>query len=161
MARLARKLMAGLVGADGDAAEALDVILQLLRCLLLVDGEEGTCLVIDPSFVDGRCSDETRTLLEHLWATLINWTMRSDLPTRDRLFACLSQLMRFCQRFLPPAQFTWLASLPWNHFVLAEAIASGSDEAVQLANAFVIQNSQSTLKSCGRFLLHRLTRKYS
>ena len=72
--------------------------------------------------------------------------------TRGRLFACLSQLMRFCQRYLAPAQFTWLASLPWNHFLLAEAVASGSDKAVQPTRS-LNKNSQSTLKSCGRFSL--------
>ena len=72
--------------------------------------------------------------------------------TAAGLFACLSQLMRFCQRYLAPAQFTWLASLPWNHFLLAEAVASGSDKAVQ-PTRLLNKNSQSTLKSCGRFSL--------
>ena len=103
--------MAGLVGADGDAAEALDVILQLLRCLLLVDGEEGTCLVIDPSFVDGRCSDETRTLLEHLWATLINWTMRSDPPDEGPSL-CLSVPIDALLSTLPRARPVHLACVP-------------------------------------------------
>lgn len=143
--------MAGLVAADGDAAEALDSLLQLLGYLLEEESPEdgGGRLVMDPSLDGHRCSEETRTLVEHLWATLMNWTMRTDPSTRDRLFASLSQLMRFCQHYLPPAQFASLASHPWNYLVLLDAVASRSTEAIQLASAFV-QHSEPHLKSCGR-----------
>ena len=179
MARLNRKLTAGLVGIDGDAAESLDVILQLLEWLLgdapLDDPVTPTTsrrLVIDPSMEDddrlgGRgdpvnqqqgqhhryCSQERNRLLEHLWSTLVNWTMRSadGSTTKNRIFACLSQLMRSCQRSLPPAQFALLAAQPWNYVVVVGAVrcpSSSSVEAVQLAEA-LIRHSKQTLKSCG------------
>ncbi len=170
MAHLSRKLTAGLVGIDGEAAESLDVILQLLDWLLrdapLDDPLTPTTsrrLLIDPSLEDDDrdpvnhhhryCSQERNGLLEHLWSTLVNWTMRSadGSTTKNRIFACLSQLMRSCQRSLPPAQFALLAAQPWNYMVVVDAVrspSSSSVEAVQLATA-LIRHSKQTLKSCG------------
>lgn len=185
MARLSRKLTAGLVGTEGDAAESLDVILQLLQWLLRDDSSPETDvggstatsrrLVIDPSMEnDDRrgvgvdpmnqqqqpqqqqtryCVQEKNCLLEHLWYTLVNWTMRSGdgSTTKNRIFACLTQLMRSCQRSLPPAQFALLASQPWNYKAVVDSVrcpASSSVEAIQLATA-LIRHSKSTLKSCG------------
>ncbi|XP_046646718.1 uncharacterized protein LOC124336875 isoform X2 [Daphnia pulicaria] len=175
MARLSRKLTAGLVGMDGEAAESLDVILQLLDWLLrdaTPDNDDPVTptttnrrLLIDPSLEDDDrdpvnqqphhryCSQERNGLLEHLWSTLVNWTMRSadGSTTKNRIFACLSQLMRSCQRSLPPAQFALLAAQPWNYMVVVDAVrspSSSSVEAVQLATA-LIRHSKQTLKSCG------------
>ena len=177
MARLSRKLTAGLVGIEGDAAESLDVILQLLQWLLRDDSSPETDvggstatsrrLLIDPSMenddrrgVDSMnqqqaryCVQEKNCLLEHLWYTLVNWTMRSGdgSTTKNRIFACLTQLMRSCQRSLPPAQFALLASQPWNYKAVVDSVrspASSSVEAIQLATA-LIHHSKSTLKSCG------------
>lgn len=143
--RLARKLTAGLVGIDVDAAESLDVILQLLDYGLFQAKEEieEEKLIIDPSF-DGQCSDEMCALLEHLWATLLNWTMRCDPASggSSRLFRSLSQLMRFCQRYLPDEQFALLTSQPWNYFVLEEAVRLRSADAIQFATA-LIQRSKT------------------
>lgn len=160
MARLSRKLTAGLVGIDVDADETLDAILQLLEWLLgAVGGDSKSRLVIDPSFdEDSRtiqhcCSREKNVLLEHLWAVLVNWTVRAGdgSTTRNRMFACLTQLMRLCQQSLPPAQFALLASQPWNYTVVVDAIrcpSGASDEALELATA-LIQHSKTTMKSCG------------
>ncbi|XP_045027894.1 uncharacterized protein LOC116920194 isoform X3 [Daphnia magna] len=160
MARLSRKLTAGLVGIDVDADETLDAILQLLEWLLgAVGGDSKSRLVIDPSSGDDSrtmqhcCSREKNVLLEHLWAVLVNWTVRAGdgSTTRNRMFACLTQLMRLCQQSLPPAQFALLASQPWNYTVVVDAIrcpSGASDEALELATA-LIQHSKTTMKSCG------------
>ncbi|XP_057380156.1 uncharacterized protein LOC130702500 isoform X2 [Daphnia carinata] len=159
MVRLSRKLTAGLVGRDVDADETLDVILELLAWLL--DGHSKSRLVIDPSFDDDSrtiqhcCSREKNALLEHLWAVLVNWTARAGdaSSTRNRLLACLTQLMRSCQRSLPPAQFGLLASQPWNYTLVLDALrcpSGASQEALELATALIhYSKTTTTMKSCG------------
>lgn len=150
MGRLSRKLTAGLVGIDVDADETLDVILQLLERLL---SDADSRLVIDPSFEDGHCcSREKNCLLEHLWAVLINWTVRAGdgSTTKNRIFACLTQLMHSCQQSFPPAQFALLAAQPWNYTVVVDAIrcpSGPSNEALKLATT-LIHHSKTMLK-CG------------
>lgn len=146
---MALKLTAGLVGSDGDAAEALDVILQLLDSLLQDEGD-GPCLVIDRS-MDGKsgCSQETGLLLEHLWTTLLNWTMRVDPASKERLFHSIWQLMRYSQRSLPADQFALLASQPWNYLILVDALRSSSSGAIHLAKQLIHLSESTSNKSCG------------
>lgn len=176
MRRLARQLSLGLVGCDGEAAESLDVILQLLQWTMQSDGPS---LLIDrtiESVVESAESDcatsqfcngtnninnnsqERRSLLEHLWATLLNWTMRANPSSREHLFSTLAHLLHFSQRFLTDHQFTLLTCQPWNYLVLVDAVQqAGSVNALRLAQA-LIQLSQPTLKTYGIylcFLFHR------
>ncbi|KAI9557918.1 hypothetical protein GHT06_014670 [Daphnia sinensis] len=155
MGRLSRKLTAGLVGIDAD--ETIDAILQLLEWLLV---DSKSRLVIDPDddsrTMQQHCcgtSRERSVLLEHLWAVLVNWTVRAGdaSPTSNRIFACLTQLMRSCQQSLPAARFALLASQPWNYRLVDDAIrcpSGASDQALELATA-LIHHSKTTMKSCG------------
>lgn len=152
--RLARRLTAGLVASDGDSAESLDALLQLIGCCLQCQSNatDSSSLLRDPWLDAGVCGDEMRHLVHHLWATLINWTMRIGPAKRDRLFATLCQLMEFVSKSLPDDQLTALASHPWNYVVLMDAVdVDASPNAIHLARQLVKHSANNRVAGKIRF----------
>lgn len=147
---LARKLTAGLVASDRDAVDALDVILELLVRLFETDGgRAGDSLVMDAALNrDCWCADEGRLLLEHLWVTLLNWTMRvAETDASGRIYDCLSALAGFYANRFNGASFL-AACQPWLCLALVAGVRSRSENALQLAN-HIVQQADRELKPYG------------
>ena len=65
---------------------------------------------------------EFEDVLEHLWITLLNWTLRVEPSAVSSLIECLAELMRFCSGRMSPAKLGRLMIQPWNYLALVYAI---------------------------------------
>jgi len=145
--KLAKKLTLGVTGTSQTPLESL---LQLFICLLRGDFQNG--FLVDPKLNQHIALDqppppptpptsgastinrhlqpqrarplcgEFEDVLEHLWITLLNWTLRVEPSAVSSLIECLAELMRFCSGRMSPDKYGRLMIQPWNYLALVYAI---------------------------------------
>ena len=76
------------------------------------------------------CRGRSDRLMEHLWATLLNWAMRLDAVSTPSLYDCFGQLVRFSSAHVAQDAFFNLVTQPWNYYVLLHAIQAIDSSAV-------------------------------